>query len=443
MAGIILGMEFLLSSPSQAQIGGMGGAGGMGGGSGGGGITPGSSFESAIDPSAMRTARGFHVVPMITVGQRYDSNVFFAPKTPGLDRDDFVTTVSPQARAIFSGDLITVNTRVGAIGQIFAKNDGLNNVGANVGLVVDASKFLSQYRSGTRFTISDYYVFTPEPPAFLTGNLDVQEVNPLARGFQAQRVNTHTNSISVNFAVPISRTIDLTARYLNSLTHFGESKIQQEGTLLNTTFQTYAVGLAKRISMHDTVSASFLGSHADSGSQQSFSGYGGFVGWDHMFNKKVTFRSTVGLQKVNDKSGSGASDITPGGSLSVFWSDTLTSWHLSYNVGLTPSLQFEGRPILTQAVNLTVIQKTSIQNLSLFAGLNYGRGNELGEGSSSSSTEISYTSYNASGGMSYKVTPKMYVALIYSYSRFDNKFGPIEFELDRSLAQVFLTQAFY
>lgn len=406
-------------------------------------MIPGSSFESAIDPSAVRSASGFRVVPMITVGQRYDSNVFFAPKNPGLDRGDFVTTVSPQARAIFSGDLVTVNTRVGAIGQVFAKNNGLNNVGANVGFVVDVSKFLSQYRPGTRFTISDFYVFTPEPPAFLTGNLDIQEVNPLARGFQAQRVNTHTNSVSLTLGVPISQTIDLTARYLNSLTHFGESKIQQQGTLLNTTFQTYAVGLAKRISMQDTVSASFLGSQADSGNGQSFSGYGGFVGWDHLFSKSVTLRSTAGLQKVDNKSGSGSSDVAPGGSLSVFWNDTMTSWHLSYNVGLTPSLQFDGRPILTQAVNLSVIQKTSIQSLSVFAGLNYGRGNELGGHSSSSSTAISYTSYSASGGMSYKVTPKTYVTFIYSYSRFDNKFGPIAFELDRSLAQIFLTQAFY
>lgn len=425
----------------------MGGMGGMGGGGGSIGAIPGASFESATDPSSMRTASGFHIVPMVTVGQRYDSNVFFAPKTPGLDRDDFVTTVSPQARVFFVGDLISVNTRVGAIGQFFAKNSELNNVGANAGLVVDASKFLGQFWPGTRFTVSDHYVFTPEPLAFLTGNLDTQEVNPLLRGFQAIRANTHSNSVSVALAVPVSQSLDLTARYLNSLTHFGEPKIQQEGVLdgalLNTTFQTYAVGLGKRISLQDTVSASFLGSKADSGSTQSFSGYGGFVGWDHMFTKKVTLRSTVGVQKVNDNSGSGNSSIAPGGSLTVFWNDTVRSWRLSYNVGLTPSLQFVGRPILTHAVNFTVTQRTFIENLSAFVGLNYGRGNELGGGSSSSSSEISYTSYSGSGGMSYKVTPKTYVVLIYSYSRFNNRFGSQIFELDRNLAQIFLTQAFY
>ncbi|MGE0642665.1 MAG: hypothetical protein AB7P24_03245 [Nitrospira sp.] len=446
MAIIMLGVSFGLWSPSQAQVGGIGGMGGMGGMGGGGGsigAIPGASFESATDPSSMRTASGFHIVPMITVGQRYDSNVFFAPKTPGLDRDDFVTTVSPQARVLFGGDLVSLNTRVGANGQFFAKNNGLNNVGANVGLVIDASKFLGQFWPGTRFTVSDYYVFTPEPMAFLTGSLDTEEVNPLIRGFQAHRVNTHSNSVSVSLAAPISQNFNLTARYLNSLTHFGEPEIPQEGALLNTTFQTYAVGLAKRISLQDTVSASFLGSKADSGSTQSFSGYGGFVAWDHIFNTRVTLRSTAGLQKINDNSGSGSSSIAPGGSLTVFWNETIRSWRLSYNVGITPSLQFLGRPILTHAINFTVTQRTSIENLSAFVGLNYGRGNELGGGGSSSSSEISYTSYSASGGMSYRITPKTYIALIYSYARFDNRFGSQTFELDRHLAQVFVTQAFY
>jgi opacity protein-like surface antigen len=89
-----------------------------------------------------------------------------------------------------------------------------------------------------------------------------------------------------------------------------------------------------------------------------------------------------------------------------------------------------------------VIQQTSIPNLAAFAGLNYGRGHELGGGGSSPS-QISYTSYGGSGGMSYKVTPKTFVVLTYRYLNFDNRFGPQRVEFDKNMVQLVLTQALY
>lgn len=434
MASIILGMGCGLCSLSQAQMGG------MGGGSGGIGAIPGGNFESTTDPSAGRIAAGFRVVPTITVSQRYDSNVFLAAKSPGLDRGDFVTMASPQVRGLFAGNLVSVNARVGAIGQYFAKHNELNNVAANAGVSIDASKLVSQLWPGSRFTVDDLYVFSPEPPAFLTGNLDTEEANSLTRGFQAGRVNTQRNSVLVGLAIPLSLTTDAVVRYTNSFTHFGESKVQQEGVLLNTMFQTYTVGLSKRISLQDTVSGAFFGSSANSNNARSFTAYGGRVTWDHRFNEKLILRSTASVQQVNDSSGSTTSDIAPGGSLSVLWSDGRTSWRLLYNVSLTPSLQFVGRPILTQVVDFTVIQPTFISNLAAFAGLSYGHGNDLG---GSSSAAISYSSYGVSGGMSYKLTPKTFVVLTYNYFRFESGFGPDRFEFDRNVAQLVLTQAFY
>jgi hypothetical protein len=246
----------------------------------------------------------------------------------------------------------------------------------------------------------------------------------------------------VALSVPLSLTTDATVQYLNNLTHFGESKVQQAGTLLDTTLQTYRVGLSKRISLQDTLTGSFLGSQANSGNAQSYTAYGGFVAWDHMFNEKVLLRSSAGVQRVNDSTRSATSNIAPSGSLTILWNDNRMSWRLSYNVGLTPSLQFVGRPILTQAVNFSVSRSTFIENLVAFVSLNYGRGNELG-GGGSSPTEISYTSYSASGGMSYRVTPKTFVSLVYNYARFNNAFGPQSFELDRNMVQLSLTQALY
>ena len=447
MGSIILGMGCGLCSLSQAQMGGIGGGiggagGGIGGGMGGVGAIPGASFESATDPSAIRVTEGFRLVPTITLGQRYDSNVFFVPRAVRSDREDFVTSASPQVRGIFVGNLVSVNSRVGAVGQYYVKNNDLSNVGANAGVAVDASKLASQFWPGSRFTVSDVYIFTPEPPAFLTGDQDTQETNSLIRGFQAGRVSTQSNSVLVALAVPLSLTTDATVQYMNNLTNFGESEVQQAGALLDTTLQTYRAGLSRKISQQDTMTGSFFGAHASSGNARSYTAYGGFVAWDHMFNEKVLLRSSAGVQRVNDNTRSATSNIAPSGSLTILWNDNRTSWRLSYNVGLTPSLQFVGRPILTQVVNLSVSRPTFIENLMAFVSLNYGRGNELG-GGGSSTTEISYTSYSASGGMSYRVTPKTFVSLIYNYARFDNAFGPQRFEFDRNMVQLGLTQALY
>ena len=38
---------------------------------------------------------GTRIVPMISVSERYDTNVYFAPKIAGLQREDFVSAVTP------------------------------------------------------------------------------------------------------------------------------------------------------------------------------------------------------------------------------------------------------------------------------------------------------------------------------------------------------------
>ena len=97
----------------------------------GGGYVPGTAFGGATDPGARQIKEGFRIIPTIMVGERYDSNVFFRPPTPGLDREDYVTTASPQIRGLYAGSLISVNAVGGATGEYYAKNTGLNYIGDN------------------------------------------------------------------------------------------------------------------------------------------------------------------------------------------------------------------------------------------------------------------------------------------------------------------------
>ena len=135
-----------------------------------------------------------------------------------------------------------------------------------------------------------------------------------------------------------------------------------------------------------------------------------------------------------------STSIAPTGSFNVTWKDHTTSLGLAYFLGLTPSFQFEAQPLLTHTVSFALTQVTPITDLVGVVGVNYGRGDELG---SSSSAPISYTSYGAIAGLTYKFTGQTFLGLNYNYRNFDNKFGGNSIAIDRSVVQLTLTQAFY
>ncbi len=204
------------SSISQAQMGGMGG--GMP-------IVPGTPFGGATDPSSIRVTEGLHVVPSVQVSERYDSNVYFAPKSQlqGLTPEDFVTTVVPQVRGLYTDheNLVKVNAVVGAVGSYYyVNNTELSYVGANAGVVLDMNGLVSQWGPGARWTVSDTFFYSPQPPAFLTGGPLGEQANPLVAGFQAYRINTTSNSVNTVFEFPLNRTDNLTGSYRNSFIHY-------------------------------------------------------------------------------------------------------------------------------------------------------------------------------------------------------------------------------
>ncbi len=158
----------------------------------GGGYVPGTAFGGATDPGALKITEGLRIIPTVMVGERYDSNVFFAPKTPGLDREDFVTTTSPQIRGLYAGSLMSVNAVGGGTGEYYAKNTGLNYIGANAGASLDMSKFLAQWWRGSTWQVTESYLNSTRPQSFLTGDVSGASENPFARGYQVGRTRYQT-----------------------------------------------------------------------------------------------------------------------------------------------------------------------------------------------------------------------------------------------------------
>lgn len=451
MAGITLGMSLGLCPLSEAQMGGVGG--GMGGGMSN---APGTAFGGATDPSSIQgTVDGLRIIPSLQVSERYDSNVFFASKNQlqGTSPDDFVTTVSPQARALYTDHdkLVKINASVGAVGSYFVNNTGLNYVGGNAGVGLDMSDLMSKWRPGARWTVSSSYSYSPELPAFLLGNQSGEQGNLLLTGFQAARTNTSANSVNTQLELPLNSAVRLTGSYTHSFIRFGGSQLPQTATsqvvqaaaaLISQDSQAYTAGVSVLTSLYDTISVDFTGSEFDQGRLGNFTTRGGALGWSHRVSPSVSFRATGGVREMSGQT-SGvqiSSTMAPFGSLAVFWKDPTTSIALLYQSGITPSLAFRSAAMLNHSVSLSLTQNTPIRDLVGLLGVNYAVADEYG---SSSGGALSWTTIGGTGGVLYRVTQKMFLTLSYSYQNVDNVFSGTRFAYDKHVAQLSLTQAFY
>ena len=273
------------------------------------------------------------------VGERYDSNVFFQPPRPGLDREDFVTTASPQIRGLYAGSLISVNAVGGATGEYFAKNTELNYIGANARASLDMSKFLEQWRPGSTWQVTEFYMNSTQPQTFLIGDVSGASGNPFARGYQAGRVRYQTNNVSTNLSVPLNQTLALMGSYSNGFIKFGSSSVQQ-GALFDTNYQLYTAGIAMKVTPLDTFSLNFIGSEYEYSSTGSFSSRGGTVGWAHAFTQILRISSTAGFQYVETKFQGvpSSTSIAPTGSFNVQWRAIPQPWVLPTSLGLPPRI---------------------------------------------------------------------------------------------------------
>ena len=439
-----------LVSVGHAQIGG-----GIGGGLGGG--IPGTAFGGANDPSIVPITEGFRIIPSIAVAERYDSNVFFRAKSPGLlDRSDYVTSVAPQIRGLYSGEAMRVNATVGANAEYYAKNPDFNYVGSNAGLLLDLSPTLGRLWDGMTFTVVDRFRYTPQPPSFLVGDHEGDTSNPLQTGQQVGRVNSTSNTVGANVRAPLTQTLSLTGGYSYGLLRFGSSQVQQAGALLDSSFQTFTVGMLMKLSPQDFVTLNAIDSEFRyTQGVGSFSSRGGLIGWTHAFSPAVTLVSSAGATVVEGQSsGPGAqgsqgqssgpstvrSIVTPRGYVGLTWRDRTTSLTMAYGLQVSQSYQFGAQPLLANTVMFSMTQLTPIPQLVGVASVNYGRANAIGQ---ESVNAVSYTSYAAGGGIVYKFTPQTFLNLYYQYANYDNQFGATTNSFDRHIVFISIAQAFY
>src|SRR5687767_7678460 len=132
------------------------------------------------------------IIPSVTASQRYDSNVFRVPTSflpPGTKSGDFVTALSPQLGILNKSDLGDTKFNIGVSGNVYANNSSLNYISTNANLNSDLTRWIRELIPGARLQIADSFLFTPEPPGFVTGVRPDTPSDAFARGVVAFRAN--------------------------------------------------------------------------------------------------------------------------------------------------------------------------------------------------------------------------------------------------------------
>lgn len=164
------------------------------------------------------------VIPSVSLSERYDSNVFYSPRgsiPPGKQHWDFVTTTAAVVDVVDKSRLADSLLRAGVNGNAFAYNTNLAFVSTTVFASSDMTRGVSELVRGLQLRISDSFRYTPETPAFLTGNHTSDTADIYSRGIQGVRANTYTNVLSANSDYPLSRSFSLSTNYFYSIFRIG------------------------------------------------------------------------------------------------------------------------------------------------------------------------------------------------------------------------------
>lgn len=386
---------------------------------------------------------GVKFVPMLSFSERYDSNVFFTPKITGLNRADYVTTVSPQLFIRDNARVVATTLQLGAVAERYANNPGLNYFGYNAGLNFGLSGLIGRVFPGTTLYVSDSFSYTPILPAFLgggspannqiIGNEATQELTPadtFTRGVQASRVNTTSNSTTVAGATPLSANAMLQMSYTFAFIKFGAPTVNRtefSPVFLETNTHVVTAGPQFKLSPQDLVTMAYGFSRTTySGQTGGYDSHSITGTWQHYIARNFTFRLFAGGAVAQEDTGGriggsqASQTFVPTGGASVAWNASLTtSVTMDYSTGVYPSYQVTTGPLYSHVVGVSAVHRFS-DFFGSQARVNYSRNDAIGKNGGSG---ILFDSYTATLGLYYRVSSWAVATLTGGYGYYKGNYS--------------------
>jgi hypothetical protein len=211
------------------------------------------SFSAPVSEKKSVAGPDTQVVPSLRVAERYDSNVFFVP---GTNLEDYVTTVSPQLRLNHRNQWVEAMIGGGATGEVYAKNSGLNYVGANGTMGLNLDGAMNSLLQGLGLRVFDTFVYTPQLLSFTAPTGENQISEAFVQGIQPQRANSFTNMVKAEGSYFFSPFMGVVSTYTDRRIRFENPITAPTGSsqgigLRDTDFQTVTSGLAVKPSRYD------------------------------------------------------------------------------------------------------------------------------------------------------------------------------------------------
>ena len=386
---------------------------------------------------------GLELVPSICVSERYDSNVYFAPPTPGLRRDDFVTNVNPQLRVNHHGEYADGYLEAGGFSETYINSPGLNYIGTADTLYLNLDNSIRRLLPNATLSITDNVRYTPTPPGFSNPIAGTSPGSPAniqniyAQGLLSYRANNLTNNATVLTSYNVTPLTSLNASYSHAILRFGAAPVTSASqlTLFDTTSQTATIGAKTQLSARDTLSVTYSRSqsefisHATSIPSTFFNVDSAILGWARTLTSYLTAQI-----------GGGAIVIDPGLTTyalnaSVMLNTPNHNATISYARSAAPSYIGVGVPIISDSFSLTAIQKIALQwQLAETAAYVHSSGG-------SSPATVRYDSYFASVDLYYWMTNIWSTALSFDYMNFDSEFASAKTSYDRYTVTISLKAA--
>jgi hypothetical protein len=396
----------------------------------------GGSCRASAPPSRVPGTGFFEVVPSICVAERYDSNVFFRPATPGLQRDDFVTTVNPMLRINHNGEYASAVLSLGGFGETYIRNPGLNYIGTNDSLSLNLDNSIKRVLPNASLRLIDTFSYTPLPPGFVNpvagtspgapGN--IQDV--YAQGILGFRTNNLRNSGTVLASYATTALTSINASYSHAILRFGSTPsaggidpnlTPAPTNLFNATTQTGTVGGTARLSEVDTVNVNY--SHVQSefhrGATSSlFKIDSATIGWSRLLTPNLSAQV-----------GGGGILISPGlttyaANAALIINSENNSATISYARSAFPG--FAGAGVLIgDRVSLSAIQKVNRQ-WQLSESASYVHSSRAG-----GLNAQTFDAFIAGGDIQYWMTSIWSTSLSYNYTKFTRESGSVNSDFDR------------
>ena len=308
------------------------------------------------------------IIPTLSVMERYDSNIFNAPKSllaPDSKPEDFVTMVIPQINIAHANSLMRGSLSGAGLVTKYLHNPSLDYIGINVRGQLDLKNAANQVSNRiSSFIVRGTYSYTPSTTGFgapgvgLGTGFGSTSSGVLDAGLVTNRASRHIYNVGVTGGYQLTPTTTLSAGYIYNKIFFTDQSGGVNNQLFDTTGHQGMTTISTQISARDVVGATATMSHYIQEQRSGSSGQGTFttiaqtLNWRRLWTRELS-TSLAGGGSVKLPVGS----PTPGQSVNSKFVPTVSAV-ITYNsfaeelraAGL-PLSPFVGMPALAGSLN--------------------------------------------------------------------------------------------